>query len=221
MLIKTRAIVLHSIKYGESGLIVQAYTEHFGRQSLLVHGIRKIKSRINPYLFETLSILDVDIYRKESREIQNLKEVKPCIISHHFHSDIRRSTIALFLGELLYRTLREEDPNLPLFNYLFHAIQILDIAEKGAENLPIIFLMQFSKFLGIYPKNNTDLDRYKSDEGIQLTDIIEYSLTDLGKLVVNHKKRSELLEFMIAYYSDHLEGMGQIKSLQILREVFH
>jgi DNA repair protein RecO (recombination protein O) len=221
MLSKTRAIVLHNIKYGETGLIVHAYTEHFGRQSLLIHGVRKLRSRVNPTLFETLSILDVDIYRKESRVIQNLKEVKPCVIFQHIHSDIRRATIALFLGEVLYRTLREEESSFLLFNYLYHAIQILDYSDSGIENFPIIFLLQFSKFLGIYPKNNTDFDISRSSKAKQRIDLIDYSLSDLNKFHLTQAERSNLLESLLRYYSDHLEGMGHIKSLIVLQEVFH
>jgi DNA repair protein RecO (recombination protein O) len=221
MLFKTRAIVLHTVKYGESGIIVHAYTDHFGRLSILVHGVRKTKSKINSALFGILSILDVEVYKKENREIQNLKEVKPHLVFHHIHTEIKRSTIALFLGEFLYRTLREEEPNPALFNYLYNAIQLLEITETGVENLPIVFLMQFSKFVGIYPKNNAELNKYHTMEGLQLTDILEYSFTDLEKIRISYSKRSELLESLLAYYADHLEGMGQIRSLPILRELFH
>lgn len=220
MLFKTRAIVLHSVKYAESGLIVHAYTEHFGRLSLLIRGVRKPRSRVHFALFEVLSILDIELYRKESREIQLLKEVKPTIVLHHIHSDIRRSTIAMFLAEFLYRTLREEEPNSALFNYLFHVIQILEITEKGVENLPLVFLMQFSKFLGIFPKNNIDLNRYTSLAGNKLSDIMEYSYGDLETLKIPYQNRSELLQSLLDYYTDHLEGMGQLKSIAVLREIF-
>jgi DNA repair protein RecO (recombination protein O) len=221
MLSKTRAIVLHAVKYGESGLIVHVYTEHFGRISLLIHGVRKVKSRVNPSHFEVLSLLDIELYRKESRSIQNLKEVRSCLVFYHIRSDIRKSTIALFLAEFLYRTLREEESNPSLFNYLFHAIQVLEITDKGVENLTLILLMQFSKFLGIYPKNNSELIHYCSAAGIQLTDIIDLSLADLEKLKLSHNKRYELLEYLLDYYADHLEGMGRLKSLPVLKEVFH
>jgi DNA repair protein RecO (recombination protein O) len=221
MLAKTKAIVLHCIKYGETSIITNLYTEQFGRQSLLIHGVRKRRSGANPYLFEALSLLDIDISCKENRELNHLKEARPSIILHHLHSDIRKSTIALFLGELLFRTLREEECNLPLFNFLFHSIQILDIAEKGIENFPLVFLIQFSKFLGISPKNNSALELYRSSEGIQLGDLLDYTLADIDCFKIAGSNRNELLVRFLAYYSDHLEGIGQLKSLQVLREVYH
>jgi len=220
MLQKTRAIVLNSVKYGESGIIVQVYTENFGRQSFLIHGVRKRKSKFNYSLFEPLSLLNLDIYFKESRSLQTLKEVKPSIILHHLPFDIKRSSIAIFLGEILYRCLREIEPNKSLFNYLFHAIQILDVNEQGIENFHLVFLIQFSKFLGIYPENNTQLYQYKTNTGLQLNDLLEYSLQDVSKLKIERTNRLELLDRLIDYYRDHLEGMGEIKSLHILHEVF-
>jgi DNA repair protein RecO (recombination protein O) len=221
MLAKTRSIVLRSIKYGESSVITTLYTEQFGRQSLLIHGVRNKKRKINPYLFETLSLLDVDIYRKENRELNSLKEAWPCVILQHIFTDIKKSSIALFLGELLFRALREEECNQPLFNYLFHTIQVLDVAELGLENFPLIFLLQFSKFLGIYPKNNLEFERYQTSEGLQLLEMLDYSITDISQYKISGSKRNELLNLLLVYYSDHLEGIGQLKSLQVLREVYH
>jgi DNA repair protein RecO (recombination protein O) len=221
MLFKTKAIILHYVKYGESGLIVHAYTEHFGRQSLMVHGARKHNSKMSPTLFEALSILDIDMYKKENREIKNLKEVKSSFPLIHLHSDIRRSSVAMFIAEILYRTLQEEEANSSLFNYLIHTIQILDISEKGIEYIPLLFLIQFSKFLGIYPGANPEIINYKSPGGNELADLIDYSLSDLNKLSMSYKSRSEWLEILIMHYKNHLEGMGEIKSMSVLREIFH
>jgi DNA repair protein RecO (recombination protein O) len=220
MLQKTRAIVLNIVKYGESGLIVQLFTENFGRQSFIIHGIRKKKGKFNYLLFEPLSLLDLDIYYKETRNLQTLKEAKQSIILHRLPFDIKRSSIAIFLSEILYRCLREIEPNKLLFNYLFHAIQILDMTEQGVENFHLIFLIQLSKFLGIYPKNNTELYQYKTTKGMQLIDLLEYSLQDIGNLKIERTNRLDLLDRLIDYYRDHLEGLGEIKSLQVLHEVF-
>ncbi len=220
MLYKTRAIVLKSIKYGDSGLVIQAYTEDFGRQSVLVHGVRKRKGKFSSFFFEPLSLLNLDMYYKESRDLQSLKEAKPGIVLHNLLSDIKKSTVAIFIAEILYRCLREVETNKPLFNYLFHAIQMLDIAEAGIENFHLIFLIQLSKFLGIYPKNNSELINYKTERDRQLNYLFEYSLQDIGRIKIERTNRKELLNNLINYYRDHLEGMGEIKSLQVLHEVY-
>lgn len=220
MLYKTRAIVLNHIKYGDSSLIVRVLTEKLGRQSFLVHGVRKKKNKINPYLFEPLSILKVDLYYKQNRDLHTLKDVKPEVILHQLHFDIRRSTIAIFLSEIIHRSLQEVESNANLFDYLFNAIQILDVIDKGIENYHIIFLLHFSKFLGIYPKNNTELVQYNTTEAVQLIDLIDHPLSEIDQLNITPKNREKLIDQLIAYYQNHLEGMGNIKSLPVLRTIF-
>ena len=220
MLYKTRAIVLKNVKYGDSSLIVQIYTEDFGRQSLLVHGVRKKKSNFGYFFFEPLSLLNLDIYYKENRDLQTLKEAKPCIVLHHLLSDVKKSSIAIFISEVLFRCLREVESNKSLFNYLFHAIQILDVADEGLENFHIIFLLQLSKFLGIHPKNNTGLIHFKNINENQLNNLFEYSLQDISDLKIEKSVRLEFLNQLILYYKTHLEGMGEIKSLQVLHDVY-
>jgi DNA repair protein RecO (recombination protein O) len=221
MLHKAKAIVLHNIKYGESGIITHVYTNTHGRQSILVQGVRKKNSRVSANLFQPLSLLIIDAYIKENREIQRIKEVKPFCILNNLYLDIRRSTIAIFISELLYRTLLEAEPNPPLFDFLFNTIQILDVLEEGLENFHLIFLIQFTKFLGIYPGVNSDLDQFQKNKGISIIGLLDYSLSDSGKLNMDSLTRAQTLKQLVSYYEDHLEGMGQIRSLKILQEVFH
>jgi DNA repair protein RecO (recombination protein O) len=220
MLCKTKAIIFHSIKYGESDIITQAFTETFGKQSFLVHGVRKKKSTLSSYLFQPFSLLEIVAYIKETRDLQRVKEIKPFVILKTIHFDIKKSSIALFLSEMMNRTLQEVEPNIQLFNYLTHAIQILDFEEEGIENFHLIFLMQFTKFLGIYPKNNMDLSSYKLPGDFQMKQLLDLSLTDAKKLKIENSLRSQLLDQLLNYYKDHIDGIGKIKSLEVLHDVF-
>nr|MBC8458136.1 DNA repair protein RecO [Deltaproteobacteria bacterium] len=103
MLYKTRGIVLHSVKYSESSLIVKVYTEIFGLQSYLLKGIRSQKAKTKPALFQSLSLLDMVVYHKEKSSLHPVKEVRLAAPTHSISSDIRKSSIALFLAELIYR----------------------------------------------------------------------------------------------------------------------
>ena len=220
MLSNTKAIVLQTIKYGESGVITKVYTEKYGKLSFLIHGVRRKKSKISNYLFQPFSLLDIIAYIKESRDLQRIKEVKPTVVLKTLFFDVRKSSIALFLGEIMNRTLHESEPNFQLFNYLNHAVQILDYFDKGIENFHLIFLMQFTKFLGIYPKNNTDLIQYSDSESIHMADLIDLSLTDIKTLKIDSSLRFKLLEQLMRYYKDHMEGIDNIKSIGVLRDVF-
>lgn len=219
MLHHLKAIVLHSIKYGESGIIVQVYSNLFGRQSFLMHGVRKRNSKISPYLFQPLSMLDIVGYVKETREIQRIKELKASVPLQHLHFDIRKSSMSLFLSEILNKTLRETDSNIELFDYISHAIQMLDISEKGIENFHLIFLIQYTKFLGIYPKEN--IDHLNSPQSAGLLELMQYSISDISEININNKERRRLLNELIKYYQYHIEGLGTIKSFEVLREVFN
>jgi DNA repair protein RecO (recombination protein O) len=221
MLHHLKAIVLHSVKYGESGIIAQVFSNLFGRQSFLIHGVRKKNSKISPYLLQPLSLLDIVGYIKETREIQRIKELKASVPLQQLHFDIRKSSIALFLSEILNKTLREADSNLPLFDYLSHAIQALDISEKGIENFHLIFLMQYTKFIGIYPRDNRDHININPHQSVGIFDLIKYSLSETSEIKLDNKERRELLNELIQYYKYHFEELGTINSLEILREIFH
>ena len=221
MLQHLKAIVLHSVKYGESGIIAQVFSDLFGRQSFLIHSVRKKNSKISPYLFQPLSLLDIVGYIKESREIQRLKELKASVPLQQLHFDIRKSSIALFLSEILNKTLREADPNPALFNYLSNAIQALDITEKGIENFHLIFLMQYTKFIGIFPKDNKDHIYLNRSQSVDIFDLTEYSLSESSEINIAKTDRQRLLDDLVQYYYYHFEGLGIIKSLEVLREVFN
>lgn len=221
MLQHLKAIVLHSVKYGESGIIAQVFSDLLGRQSFLVHSVRKKNSKISPYLFQPLTLIDIVGYIKENREIQRLKEIKASVPLQKLHFDIRKSSIALFISEILNKTLREADPNPALFNYLSHAIQILDIAETGIENFHLIFLMQYTKFIGIFPKDNKDHMFLNGSHSLDIFDLTEYSLSETSEIRIPHTDRQELLDELVYYYCYHIEGLGTIKSIEVLREVFN
>jgi DNA repair protein RecO (recombination protein O) len=240
MLQKTRGIVLHYIKYGDTSIIAYIYTEVFGRQSFIVNGVRRKKSRIRLNQFQPLSVLELDVYYKPSRDIQRIKELKNYLLLHTIHNNIIKSSIALFVAEILYKTLREIEPNKPLFDFIYDSIQILDLKTTGIENYHLVFLLLLSKYLGISPVDETQksieftiTDRSamkKSDMSISLiftaeeksamTQLHEYSFKNLEKIKINNNTRSRLLEKFIEYIKIHLEGIGTIKSLAVLKEVF-
>jgi DNA repair protein RecO (recombination protein O) len=233
MLIKTRAIALHYVKYGESSLIACFYTEKLGRQSCMVSSARKKKSSFPASFFLPLTLLEIDFYHRARRDIQQIKEVN-CLM--HFSSipfNIHKSTIALFISELLYKTLKEEEANPALFDFLFNAIQLLDLKEVGSRNFHLAFLLHYMKYLGIFPFM---LENERMTEGRQdfilpadagddekegLNQLMHSSLGQLENIRITNKTRCFLLDRIIDFYLYHLDQMAEIRSLQVLKEVFH
>ncbi len=232
MLIKTRAIVLHHVKYGESSLIVTLYTERNGRMTCIVSGIRSKKTHLSLPFFQPLTLLEAEIYYKSNREIHRLKELS---CPFHYTSipfSITKSTITLFLAEILWLTLREEEANDRLFDFLFHAFQLLDSKDEGIANFHLLFLIHYSRYLGIFPadlESETDISRFRDlkifrnlpgDTGNIFLVMLKTSMAQAEKLNLNKASRLILLDALVKYYEEHLEGMGKIKSVNVLKEIF-
>ncbi len=226
MLHKTKGIVLHYIKYGDSSIIAYIYTDIFGRQAFMVNGVRSKKSGIRLNHFQPLSILELDVYYKPNRDIQRIKDLRISMMLHTVHNNIVKSSVALFIAEILYKTLREVEPNKPLFDFIYNSVQVLDLKDDGIENYHLAFLLMLSRYLGIFPviedsKNDMGVSFVLSEEEKKaLTDLYKYSFNNLEKIKMGNNVRSSLLDKFVAYFKLHLEGIGTIKSLAVLKEVF-
>jgi DNA repair protein RecO (recombination protein O) len=239
MLHKTKGIVLHHLKYGDNSLVVTVYTESHGRKTFLVQGV-KHKGKFRPSFFQPFTLLNLEAYINPKRDLQRIKEIA---LDHAFHSlpfDIAKSAIAIFLSEILYKALREEEANVGLFEYLYHAIQLVDVHEGGIANFHLVFLVNLSKFLGFYPHDNYsetnsifDTANGKFSPSLLTQDVpsdreqsywmhrlLSVSFEELETLEMNHRTRNALLVLIIEFYSYHLGGLGNIKSLAVLQSVF-
>jgi DNA repair protein RecO (recombination protein O) len=240
MLNKTKGIVLHYVKYGDSSIIAYIYTDIFGRQVFMVNGVRSKKSGIRLNHFQPLSILELDVYYKPNRDIQRIKDLRISRVLHTVHNNIVKSSVALFIAEILYKTLREVEPNEPLFDFIYNSVQVLDLKDDGIENYHLVFLLMLSRYLGIFPViedseiiefiNTEQQTLFGNDRSISLilseeekkalTELYKYSFNNLEKIKMGNSVRSSLLEKFVAYFKLHLEGIGTIKSLAVLKEVF-
>lgn len=232
MLTKTRAIVLHHIKYGDSGLIVTLYTEKQGRIACMVNGVRSKKGKFPATFFQPLSLLEIDFYFRQNRELQHLKEVSCPLHYGSIPFTISKSAIALFLAEVLYLTLREEEGNAPLFSFLFHSFQWLDAKDTGCSNFHLWFMLHFSRYLGILPAHQDviEVDSVASEmqvfyampaEAVKALSILMANPQGPPEeLQITHTARNLLLERIIRYYALHLDGFSRLKSVSVLQEVF-
>jgi len=241
MIRKSRGIVLHTIRYGESSLVVHCYTEQFGRQTYMVKGVRKSRRNNRSNLFQPLFILDFDVYHKASREMHLVKEVSRSVPINSIPYDITKSTQALFMAEVLYRVIREEEPNPVLAQFLINSIQYLDTLEEPMPDFHIIFMFQLSRHLGFFPRNNFgqgshyfDLvsgqyTSFYNDPDVQLDEAsstlwhkyIDSDFQEAQQVGFNSFQRKNILDSLVRYYKNHVAGMGEIKSLEVLHDFFH
>lgn len=241
MIRKTRGIVLHTTRYGESSLVVHCYTEQSGRQTFMVKGVRKSRKQNRSNLFQPLYILDFEVYHKDSREIQLVKEVSRAVPLNSLPFDITKSTQAIFIAEVLYRVVREEEPNPMLAIFLINTIQYLDTMEEASPDFHIIFMFQLSRHLGFYPQNNFGQGRFFfnlvsgqfkthfGDQEIHLdreaSDLwSRYMHADLQSVKeeeFNSTQRKLTLDNLARFYKLHVAGMREIRSLEVLHAFFH
>lgn len=230
MLNKTQAVVLHHIRYGDASLIVTLYTERFGRLTCMVSGVHSKKSRFPPTYFQPLTLLETEIYYKQNREMQRLKELACPFHYTTIPFAIAKSSIALFLAEVLFITLREEEANPALFSFLFHSFQLLDTKEEGISNFHLLFLLNYSRYLGIFPAELEQMHpagelsvfRNMPGEAWQaLADMNGISMATPEKLIIGQHVRTLLLERLVRYFALHMDGMERLKSLQVLKDIFN
>jgi len=236
---KTRGIFLHAVKYSETSIIAVIYTEAFGRQSFMVNGARTKKSTVKTVAFQPLYLLDLEIYYKAGREIHRLKDVRIANPYSTIPFDIRKSSQVIFLAEILYKCLKEEEPSPNLFNFIYNAFSFLDLTDRGISNFHVWFLFKLTQFLGIYPSGDNaqisnffDLQKahFVSHEPLhnQFTDkhitplfskLFDVNHASLETLEYTQSDRRQILEKLLEYYKIHFDNMGEIKSLSVLQEV--
>ena len=241
MIRKIRGIVLHTTRYGESSLVVHCYTEQYGRQAYMVKGVRKSRKQNRSNLFQPLFILDFEVYYKDSREIQLVKEVGRALPLNSLPFDMVKSAQAIFMAEVIYRVVREEEPNPMLAHFLLSSIQYLDALENASADFHILFMFQLSRHLGFYPQNNFDEGRiffdlsgglfisHFTDSELHLDEISSelwhrYMLSEYQSVKdsdFNGLQRKLVLDNLIRFYKFHVAGMGEIRSLEVLHSYFH
>ena len=240
MLTKTQAIVLHSIKYGETRLIVDMFTKEYGRLSFIVSLPKSPKSKIKKQYFQPLAMLEIETDVRPRLQLQKLSDVR---LLHPFSTipfSQHKLSISLFVAEFLYYALRGEQQNALLFDYIVNSLQWLDGQDGRFANFHLVFLMRLSRFLGFYP----NLDDYtvgdyfdlresvflpappihhdflqpQEAEKVQLMMRMDFPTMHLFQM--SHTERNRLLEVALSYYRLHLPDFPELKSLSVLQELY-
>lgn len=236
MQVKTKAIVLSTLKFQEKSLIVKCFTLSDGLKSYIVRdAFSSRKSNQKVAYFQPLTILEIEAIHKNKGTLENFKEIKIASPFQTIHSNIFKSTIVMFLSEILHHSIHEEEKNENLFTYLETALFWLDNHSEIA-NFHLILMLEITKYLGFYPDiSNLDQKHFELNEGqftpFQATSSLSEHETNLFKKLIDLKfdnnqknfhviERQILLKILIDYYSFHLDGFKKPKSLEVLKEVF-
>lgn len=240
MLTKTKAIVIKTIDYSENSVILKCFTEQYGLQSYLINGVKNKKGAIKPSHLMPLNLLELDVYHQLNKNLQRIKELKCQPILNNIHYDLLKSSIGIFMGEVLNKTIQAENQaDKNLFEFLFTVIQYLDLTQQSLSNFPVYFMLQLSQYLGFNPKlNYSELNNsFDLEEGVfkpslfgdikvveshlaeYWFDLCKVNFDSFSQIEINKTHRNELLNHVMLYYKIHIEGFNELKSNKVLVEV--
>ena len=240
MLAKSQAIVLHSIKYGETKLIVDMFTRRFGRQSFIIGIPKSPNGKMKKQFFQPLTLLEIETDIRPRLQLQRLHDVRLMspFTSIPFQAD--KLAISLFVAEFLFYALRSEQHNELLYDYLENSVLWLDSQQDRFANFHLVFLLRLSRFLGFYPNlddyqvgdyfdlresvfvNNPPVHRdflYPEEaQKVQLMMRMDFPTMHLFRM--SHQERNRLLEVSLKYYRLHLPDFPEMKSIEVLQALY-
>jgi DNA repair protein RecO (recombination protein O) len=236
MLVKTKAIVLSSLKYQEKSLIVKCFTESDGLKSYFVpsaYSNKKVNQKIA--YFQPLTIIEIEANHKNKGTLEHFKEIRLAHSYHSINTNVVKSTIVIFLSEILHHAIKEEEKNQSLFSFLKTALLWFDTHQETT-NFHLILMMEVTKYLGFYPDlTELDFPYFDIKEGYftpfqSINSLTEHE-THLFKRLLQLKfdsdqkifagiERQLLLKILLDFFTLHLDGFKKPKSLDVLTEVF-
>ena len=244
MLQKTKGLVMRTVKYGETSLIVTIFTELFGIQSYLLNGVRtsKLKNSFQPAQFQPSALLDLVVYHQERKNLQRIKESRWAILYENIFHDMYKNAVALFMVELLQKCVKQPEPQPELFYFMEDALIVLDKSTPVINaNLPIFFALHLSHFFGFRMADGFSLENDILDlkEGLfvaavpdhqqwvgkPVSEIISMFLRaqhphDTSEIRLKQDLRRSVLDACLRYFAFHTTDFGQLKSLPVLQSIF-
>ncbi len=238
MLSKTSAIVLHATPYSDVASILAVYTLEYGRSSYFVRNSKKKKSPVKSAFLQPLSLVEMDVIHQQGKTIHQIRDMHTAHPLVHLSSHPLKNAIALFVAELLYKTLRIEESQPLLYSFLENSILQLDLCEEGLANFHLVFMVKLSRYLGFEASANEDdckyfdlqngvfcasrpLSHYLQQETCaDFSKLLGLNYSNSQELVLNRARRVELLEALIEFYRLHIPDFKGLQSLSVLQSLF-
>lgn len=240
MLTKSKCIVLRCLKYDDKKIIVDLYTEVYGRITSAIKVSGTPKGRMKKLMFQPLTILNIEIDYRQRTQMQRITDAQIAIPWTTLTTDPVKMTVGMFLSEMLYYVTRQEQQDEPLFSFIITSMQWLDATEGNVANFHIAFLIQLTLFLGFMPVMEdyergqmfdmrtgefislTPLHRdfLQSEDAERMHNLLRISYPTMHLFRMTRDERRRCLDIIIMYYRLHLPSIPEIKSLSIMQEIF-
>jgi DNA repair protein RecO (recombination protein O) len=216
------------------------YTEAFGRVSYLVTRNRGKKTTVSKALFLPLSVVEMEVEHQNKRDLHRIRETKQCYPLNRLFTDPVKNALALFIAEVLFRVVKDTEPDARLFDYLYRSINLLELVEGGVANFHVVFLLHLLHYLGIFPNTDSYAEGYYFDmqngvfanqeplhrhylnreESRIFARLFKISYENMSLYAFSRHDRVNILNRILTYYRIHLPEIPEIKSLPILQALF-
>lgn len=223
-IISVKGIVLRTTNYSETSIICDIYTDLLGTKGYIISGVRTDKpNKTKGVFFQPTALLDLVVYNHESKNLNRIKEFKWYILYKQIYFSVFRNAIALFVVELLSRTLRHPDYNPELFHFTEKTLLAIDTVDKNIyANIPLYFMVHLIHYLGFrISTDDLQLSKIISTENIHYMDAFLHTknVEDLAALKLNRQKRNDLFVILQEYYQTHINDFGTMKSYRVMRDI--
>ncbi len=241
MLKKIEGIIVKAIKYSETSIICDAYTDELGLRTYIINGVRKKNSRVAPGLLQPMALVELVVYHNDDKDVNRIKEIKASYMYQRIPFEVPRGAIGLFMTEVVQKTLREPEPQPILFEFLKQCYCQLDQMQARVVNYPVWFLAHYASYLGLTPSIEVLTEESVFDYSIGrilgeapsghhyyfsthnthlLAALLELDATDSAELELSNEDRRALLNDLLRYYQYHLDNFGTLNSILILQSIF-
>ena len=237
---KTRAIVLRSVRYGDSQIIVDVFSREKGRASFICHVSKNGRGKIKQQLFQPLTILEVVYDDRPTRSLQRFRDIRLAQPFFSIPFQAEKLAIGLFVAEFLSYALRDEQCNEPLYDYVESSVMWLDNVEGRFANFHLVFMLRLSRFIGFFPNLEEmaegdwfDLrngaftpvrplhpDFLRPEEAAKIGTLMRMNYDNRRFFRMSSDERNECVDTILTFYRLHIPGFPEMKSLPVLRELF-
>jgi len=145
-----QAVVLRHIEYGEADRILTLFSLERGKFQAIAKGVRKIKSRkaghLEPFTY-------VSLFLAEGRNLAIITQAETIRSFQWIKSNLKLTSYAAYVVELLDRFTQEEGRNTDLFQLLVETLQHLEEDPQPLTSLHY-YEVQLLALLGFRPELN-------------------------------------------------------------------
>ncbi len=239
MLIKTRGIIFRAIKYSETSIIADIFTEEKGLRSYIISGVRTKKAKVSASLLQVMTLVDLVAYFRDDKDLHRIKEIKVDLVYSSIPFDIVKGAVGLFMIELARKTIQESEENKKLFTFLYETFRLLDTTQNPVYNLHLSFMIELSAFLGFLPGGEyvDETSFFDLEEGIfvdeephhfhyldkkqsnLLNQFLNTVIWESYTIKMDRLSRKELLNKLLLFYGLHVENFQKINAHEILEVV--